>query len=138
MLQLRANVGIAEKRLSKSRSAFGNSQESRALQLFSIFVRLQQKVRMPASPVFILTGASRGIGKATALAALTKFNARVVAVARSAELLGELQSEAAKLGKGDSIALVTGDVTDNQTIKQSVTVALEKWGQIHGLIANAG
>ena len=93
---------------------------------------------MAASPVILLTGASRGIGKATALTALTKFNARLVAVARNADLLKELESEAAKLGKADSITTVAGDVTDGQVIKQSVATAIEKWGQLDALIANAG
>ncbi|KAG2227933.1 hypothetical protein INT45_011956, partial [Circinella minor] len=93
---------------------------------------------MAASPVILLTGASRGIGRAAALSALTKFNARLVAVARNAELLKELESEAAKLGKADSITIVAGDVTDSQVIKQSVAAAIEKWGQLDAVIANAG
>ncbi|KAG2227934.1 hypothetical protein INT45_011957 [Circinella minor] len=93
---------------------------------------------MPESPVIVLTGASRGIGKGIALSALTKFNARLVAVARNAELLKELESEAAKLGKADSITTVAGDVTDSQVIKQSVAAAIEKWGKLDALIANAG
>ncbi|KAI9256417.1 hypothetical protein BDA99DRAFT_138069 [Phascolomyces articulosus] len=93
---------------------------------------------MTASPVVLLTGASRGIGKATALAALTTFNARIVAVARNTDLLKQLEAEAEKLGKADSITTVAGDVTDNQVIKQSVATAIEKWGQLDALIANAG
>ncbi|KAI9497156.1 hypothetical protein BDB00DRAFT_805224 [Zychaea mexicana] len=105
---------------------------------FYLHTYYSNKKMAAASPVFLLTGASRGIGKATALAALTTFNARVVAVARNADLLKELQSEADKLGKADSLVVVAGDVTDIQIVKQSVALAIEKWGQLDAIIANAG
>ncbi|ORY94393.1 hypothetical protein BCR43DRAFT_476111 [Syncephalastrum racemosum] len=91
-----------------------------------------------SSPVFIVTGASKGIGKAIALQSLTKFNARVVAVARSAELLDALKADATKLGKHDALELLVGDVTSQDVARHAVSRALDKWGQLNAVIANAG
>lgn len=93
---------------------------------------------MANSPVFIVTGASRGIGKAVVLQSLLKFNARVVAVARSGELLEELRAEAAKLGKESSLEVLKGDVTEESLPRHAVNRAVDKWGQLDGVIANAG
>lgn len=91
-----------------------------------------------SSPVFIVTGASKGIGKAIALQSLTKFNARVVAVARSPELLDALKADAAQLGKQDALELLVGDVTSQDVARHAVGRALDKWGQVNAVIANAG
>ncbi|KAI7886207.1 NAD(P)-binding protein [Lichtheimia hyalospora FSU 10163] len=91
-----------------------------------------------SSPVLVITGASRGIGKACALHAILGCNARVVAVARNAELLNQLKQEVADKGKQDNILLVAGDVTDAKVVDQIVDDAVSKWGQINSVIANAG
>ncbi|KAF7726843.1 hypothetical protein EC973_008350 [Apophysomyces ossiformis] len=91
-----------------------------------------------ASPVIIITGASRGIGKAVALIALQKFNARVVAVARSEPLLEVLRKEATELGKADSLEIIVGDVTEDATIRRVIGHAVDKWHQIDAVVANAG
>ncbi|KAG0171801.1 hypothetical protein DFQ28_004774 [Apophysomyces sp. BC1034] len=90
------------------------------------------------SPVIIVTGASRGIGKAVTLLALKNFNARVVAVARSEPLLENLRKEAAKLNKVESLEVVVGDVTDDATARRAVGHAMDKWHQIDAVVANAG
>jgi NADP-dependent 3-hydroxy acid dehydrogenase YdfG len=89
--------------------------------------------------VVIITGASRGIGKAATLEALTKFDSKVVAVARSSVLLDELYHHVDKeLGKGHLLELVVGDVTDEKVIQKAVNVAVDKWGRLDSVIANAG
>ena len=45
------------------------------------------------SKVIIITGASKGIGKAATLEAITKFDAKVVAIARSEALLEQLKQQ---------------------------------------------
>jgi NADP-dependent 3-hydroxy acid dehydrogenase YdfG len=89
---------------------------------------------MLQSPVIIITGASKGIGKAVTLSALNKFNARVVAIARSEALLTQLQQEVAT----DNLEIVVGDVTDDSICKKAVDRAIDRWGQLDSVIANAG
>ncbi|KAI7893927.1 uncharacterized protein EV154DRAFT_126110 [Mucor mucedo] len=89
--------------------------------------------------VVIITGASRGIGKAATLEALTKFDSKVVAVARSSALLDELYHHVDKeLGKGHLLELVVGDVTDDHVLQKAVNIAVDKWGRLDSIIANAG
>jgi NADP-dependent 3-hydroxy acid dehydrogenase YdfG len=84
--------------------------------------------------VFLITGASTGIGAATArLAAQAGF--RLVLAARSTEKLKNL---AAELG-GDARALaVECDVTDWRSQQNLVARTLEKFGRIDVVFANAG
>lgn len=89
--------------------------------------------------VVIITGASKGIGKAATLEALTKFDSKVVAVARSSALLDELYNYVDKeLGKANQLQLVVGDVTDEKVIQRAVNAAVDKWGRLDSVIANAG
>lgn len=90
-----------------------------------------------SSPVLVITGASRGIGKAAVLHAVGR-NARVVAVARNADLLNQLKQEVADKGKQDNLLLVAGDVTDSKVVDKIVDDAVSKWGQIDSVVANAG
>ncbi|KAI8071243.1 hypothetical protein BC940DRAFT_234560 [Gongronella butleri] len=90
-------------------------------------------------PVYIVTGASKGIGKATVLQALNKPDGKVVAIARSNELLLDLQKEAKALGHGeDCLQIVTGDVCEELTVSTAVDAAISQWGQLDVVIANAG
>ncbi|KAJ2959090.1 hypothetical protein NQZ79_g5387 [Umbelopsis isabellina] len=89
-------------------------------------------------PVVIVTGASRGIGKAVTLSAIQHFNANVVAVARSKDLLDSLKEEVEKFGKGKSLEVVVGDLTDDKIAIRAVDRAVDRWGRIDGLVANAG
>lgn len=91
-----------------------------------------------SSPVLIVTGASRGLGKSIAFLSITKLNARVVAVARSQELLHELVNEVEKVGKSSSLEIVVGDVTDEKVDTQVIDRAIDKWGKIDSIVANAG
>lgn len=91
-----------------------------------------------SSPVLVITGASRGIGKAAVLHAIVGRNARVVAVARNADLLNQLKQEVADKGKQDNLLLVAGDVTDSKVVDKIVDDAVSKWGQIDSVVANAG
>ncbi|HTA35991.1 MAG TPA: SDR family oxidoreductase [Solirubrobacteraceae bacterium] len=84
--------------------------------------------------VFLITGASSGIGAATARAAVAS-GWRVVLAARSEDRLRELADE---LG-GDRHALaVACDVTDWDAQQQLAARALEQFGQIDAVFANAG
>jgi len=86
------------------------------------------------SPVFLITGASTGIGAATARHAV-KAGHRVVLAARSADRLAELASE---LGGEEHALAVTTDVTSWDDNERLVAQALEAYGRVDVVFANAG
>lgn len=83
----------------------------------------------------LITGASQGIGRALALEAARR-GARVLAAARSADLLDELVQEAR--GAGQSIETVVADVTSAADRQKMVEAARQKLGGLDVLINNAG
>jgi len=83
----------------------------------------------------LVTGASRGLGKAMALA-LAEAGANVALNARAAESLQQVESEVKKLGR--SAVLVPGDVSDEQAVEQIIKFAQQKLGAIDVLVNNAG
>jgi NADP-dependent 3-hydroxy acid dehydrogenase YdfG len=87
-----------------------------------------------ADPVFLITGASSGIGAATARQA-SAAGYRVVLAARSADKLSALADE---LGGPERAAAVTCDVTDFAQQEAMVGAALDTFGMIDVAFANAG
>jgi NADP-dependent 3-hydroxy acid dehydrogenase YdfG len=85
--------------------------------------------------VVVITGASSGLGEATARL-LSAEGATVVLGARRAERLKTLADELNAKG-GKTLAVAT-DVTDRQQVKQLVDTAVEKFGRIDVMINNAG
>jgi NADP-dependent 3-hydroxy acid dehydrogenase YdfG len=83
--------------------------------------------------VFLITGASSGIGAATARAAALA-GYRVVLAARS---LDKLESLAAELGEGRALP-VSCDVTDWSAQEAMVAAALDRFGRLDVAFANAG
>jgi len=81
--------------------------------------------------VIIITGASKGIGRATAKL-LTARGGKVVLAARSTDLIEELQRELP-----NSLA-VTTDMRKPEDIINLINKAIEKFGRIDILINNAG
>ena len=84
--------------------------------------------------VALVTGASRGIGRATALA-LARQGARVVAAAREDHAQG-VAAEIAAAG-GDALA-ATVDVTDQSSVEAMVAAATARFGRVDVLVNNAG
>src|SRR5215470_10824349 len=84
--------------------------------------------------IALVTGASRGIGAATALA-LGKAGAHVVAVARTVGGLEELDD--AIRAAGGSATLVPLDVTDFEGLAQLAGALNERYGRLDILIGNA-
>ena len=85
--------------------------------------------------VIVITGASSGLGEATARR-LSAEGATVVLGARRADRLQRLTKEFEAKG-GKSLA-VTVDVTDKTQVKKLVDSAVESFGRIDVLINNAG
>jgi NADP-dependent 3-hydroxy acid dehydrogenase YdfG len=83
--------------------------------------------------VMIITGASSGIGKATAIKAAAS-GIKVVLTARRKKLLDELVST---IGEDKALA-VTADITSMKEAKKVVKAALDKWGRLDVVFANAG
>ncbi len=84
--------------------------------------------------VALITGASQGIGRATALL-FAERGARVVLAARSADKLAAVEAEIKQAG-GESLA-VTLDVSDEEQVKSGIKQALEHFGHIDILVNNA-
>jgi NADP-dependent 3-hydroxy acid dehydrogenase YdfG len=89
---------------------------------------------MAESPVLIITGASSGIGAATARRAV-EFGQRVVLAARSRQKLEALADE---LGGPDQALAVSCDVTSWEEQQALVGTALERFGRLDAFFANAG
>jgi 3-oxoacyl-[acyl-carrier protein] reductase len=84
--------------------------------------------------VALVTGASQGIGRATALG-LAGAGARVAAAARNAEKLAGVVAEIASAG-GEAIALPM-DVADAEQVKTGFHQAMDKFGRLDILVNNA-
>src|SRR5437870_3907165 len=87
-----------------------------------------------ADRVLLITGASSGIGAASARAA-SAAGWRVVLAARSQERLEALAEE---LGGAGRALPVQCDVTDWDAQQRVVAAALEAFGRIDAVFANAG
>ncbi|MGC1267321.1 MAG: SDR family NAD(P)-dependent oxidoreductase, partial [Candidatus Acidiferrum sp.] len=84
--------------------------------------------------VALLTGASQGIGRETALA-LAEAGAKIAAAARNEEKLASLVNEIVNAG-GEAIAIKM-DVADAEQIKSGFKQTLEKFGRLDILVNNA-
>ena len=84
--------------------------------------------------IILITGASRGIGRAAALA-LVKAGHHVIALARSKAALEKLDDEAKALG--GSMTLIPFDLKDSAAFEPMGQAIASKFGRIDGLIANA-
>jgi NADP-dependent 3-hydroxy acid dehydrogenase YdfG len=85
-------------------------------------------------PVFLITGASSGIGAATARAAADA-GYRLALAARSVDKLEEL---AAQLGGDERALAIKCDVTEWADQEAMVAEVLERFGQLDVAFANAG
>lgn len=93
-------------------------------------------VQKVESPVVVITGASRGIGKAIALA-LGKAGCKVlVNYARSAKEAEEVAKQIEEYG-GQAITF-GGDVSKATDVDAMMKTALDKWGTIDVVVNNAG
>jgi NADP-dependent 3-hydroxy acid dehydrogenase YdfG len=88
-----------------------------------------------AGKVALVTGASSGIGEATALA-LAAEGAAVVVAARRAERLHALVQHVHQAG-GQALALVT-DIASDQGVHEMVQQAYMRWQRLDILVNNAG
>ncbi len=86
-----------------------------------------------SDPVLLITGASSGIGAASARAAAERY--RLVLAARRLEALEELVDD---VGGAERAVAVRCDVTEWDQVEAMVGVAIERFGRIDAVFANAG
>ena len=82
----------------------------------------------------LVTGASRGIGAATA-EALAEAGAHVILVARTASALEEVEENIHKAGGSATIAPL--DLTDGESIGKLAVAVAERWQKLDVLVLNA-
>jgi len=91
---------------------------------------------MSSARIAVVTGASRGIGRAVALE-LARRSWRVVCVARAQRALEKLDDEIKAKGLGEA-TLVPLDLRDGAGIDRLGAALLERFGRLDGLAACAG
>jgi NAD(P)-dependent dehydrogenase (short-subunit alcohol dehydrogenase family) len=91
--------------------------------------------RLFENKIVLVTGASKGIGRAAAIA-LGAAGAHVVCVARTVGALEEVDDEILKAG--GSATLVPFSLKDVAGIDRLGAAIFERWGRLDGLLANAG
>ena len=85
--------------------------------------------------VFLVTGASKGLGRSIALA-IAKSGATVIALARSSSELKEIEAKL-KTISGDSVA-VSCDLSKSTDISNASDFILSKFEHLSGIVHNAG
>jgi NADP-dependent 3-hydroxy acid dehydrogenase YdfG len=98
-------------------------------------IRKDGRMNTLSEKVCIVTGASSGIGEATALA-LGGRGAKVALAARRADRLENLADRIRQAG-GEALPVVC-DVVDRGHVKSMVEKTMQGWGRIDVLINNAG
>jgi NAD(P)-dependent dehydrogenase (short-subunit alcohol dehydrogenase family) len=88
-----------------------------------------------AGKATLVTGASRGIGRAIALA-YAEAGADVAVLARSSDELDALADEIREMGR--SALPLTCDVTDREQVEAEVARMLQEFGRVDVLVNNAG
>jgi len=87
-----------------------------------------------AGKLALVTGASRGIGAATA-EALAKAGAHVILVARTASALEDVEERIHEAGGSATIAPL--DLTEGESIGKLAVAVAERWGKLEVLVLNA-
>ena len=88
-----------------------------------------------ASRIVLVTGASRGIGRAVAHDCARRGH-RVLALARTQGALEELDDDCASLP--GSVSLIPADLTDGEMVARLPAALAERFGRLDALVLNAG
>src|SRR3954447_19636629 len=115
-----------------NRTSMGNGERSRRVAMENADRTTQGLGRMRERSVMI-TGAAKGIGRATA-ELFAREGARLVVTDVDEAGLGELQERMT----GSEVEAVVGDVSVVEDARRMIGAALEGFGRIDVLVANAG
>lgn len=86
--------------------------------------------------IVLVTGASKGIGRAAALE-LAKAGNHIIATARSEKALTKLDDDI-QAATGHGATLIPLDLRDTAAIDRLASALLERFGRLDGLLGNAG
>jgi NAD(P)-dependent dehydrogenase (short-subunit alcohol dehydrogenase family) len=86
--------------------------------------------------IVLVTGASKGLGRAAALA-IARAGSHVILLARSEAAMVRLDDEI-RTETGRSASLIPMDLRDNASVDRLAGALLERFGRLDGLFANAG
>jgi NAD(P)-dependent dehydrogenase (short-subunit alcohol dehydrogenase family) len=87
--------------------------------------------------VCLVTGGSRGIGKATALG-LARLGASVIVLARDARAGARAVDEVRRVSGSDDGALVVADLASLSSLRAAAAEVASRWKVLHVLVNNAG
>lgn len=87
--------------------------------------------------VVLVTGASRGLGRETALQ-YARAGASVAIVARTTHALDETRDLIVAAVPGAEVLVLAADVRDVESVRVAVESAIQRFGKLDILIANAG
>lgn len=87
-----------------------------------------------ADRVYVITGASRGLGRASAQA-LADDGARLVLASRDPDAIA---AAAKQVGNADRVVGVPADLADPDAAQRLVDVALERFGRLDGALVSVG
>nr|CAG8523974.1 15414_t:CDS:2 [Entrophospora candida] len=101
--------------------------------------RILDELPVMASKTFIVTGASRGIGRSATLFMVKNFQNNILAISRSKDDLANLKQHVeVDLNLKDKLEIVVGDVAEEAIIDEAINKCLNKWKRIDGVVSNAG
>jgi len=87
--------------------------------------------------VCVITGATRGIGRATAIA-MAKLGAQVVLVGRDETRLDAVRAEARSAANNPNVFWVRADFASLVSVRQAAEEITQRWPAVHVLVNNAG
>src|SRR5687768_11456507 len=90
---------------------------------------------MQSKKVAVITGASRGIGRAVALG-LAEDGFNLILIARTKSKLLELEDQIKKFGVKSKI--ICTDITNFDVLTKSLNEIINEWGRVDVLVNNAG
>lgn len=91
---------------------------------------------MSRDRVCVVTGATRGIGRATAIA-LAKLGAQVVVVGRDSDRMDAVRREAERTANAD-VSCINADFASLASVRRAAEEIVHRWPAIHVLVNNAG
>ncbi|BBH03699.1 NAD(P)-binding Rossmann-fold superfamily protein [Prunus dulcis] len=127
---------VAPTRFSRSSSSSSSSGSGIRAQVAAVEQSSAAVAQNVEAPVVIVTGASRGIGKAVALA-LGKSGCKVLVNYARSSKEAELVSKEIEASGGQALTF-RGDVSKEEDVAAMIKTVVDAWGTVDVLVNNAG